>query len=223
MDRLFQTWLRWIFDHPVRLDRASAPRNDWAATWDPEAEPAKTVALLTRLFREPRQLIAPYSPDQIGQGLWTLCDPSRSSHLLCLTDENIDWQDRKPAIDAIATLFSDLLAEICSESLGQQDSAPGKLTLANRLCYMFWDIAPLGPRQDERNPSASDLACLDVLRRILAIDHLACRESALHGFSHWAPAYPTLVADCLDAFLASSEDLTPAVRDYARRVREEIA
>jgi hypothetical protein len=57
-----------------------------------------------------------------------------------------------------------------------------------------------------------------VLRRLLAIPHDACRESALHGLGHWAIYYPQ-VAQMIDEFLRNTPHLRPELVTYAERAR----
>lgn len=57
-----------------------------------------------------------------------------------------------------------------------------------------------------------------ILRRLLAIPHDACRESALHGLGHWAHHYPQ-VAGIVDEFLSSAPGLRPELIAYAERAR----
>ena len=90
--------------------------------------------------------------------------------------------------------------------------------LANRYCYMFWDICPLSPTEgrDDRRGAV----CLDVMRAILEIPHEACEESALHGLGEWATANPTAVRQAIDAFLRRRRvSISPALLAFAERRR----
>ncbi|MEO0650485.1 MAG: hypothetical protein AAFZ65_07395, partial [Planctomycetota bacterium] len=71
---------------------------------------------------------------------------------------------------------------------------------------------------------------LDVLERILAIEHDACRASALHGLGHliesWGESHPGFEAQraraerAIDAFLArESSGLRAELAEYARAAR----
>ncbi len=64
-----------------------------------------------------------------------------------------------------------------------------------------------------------DAELLAVMTDILAIDHIACQESALHGLGHWQPQHPDAVAQTVGSFLAQSPDIAAPLRDYARRPR----
>ena len=60
---------------------------------------------------------------------------------------------------------------------------------------------------------------LSVLRRLLAIPHDACRESALHGLGHWQLEYPEAAAEIIDEFLEASNDLRSELIAYAEQAR----
>lgn len=219
----FDDWLRWVFDHPV----ASRADNAWyfaadAQMWDAEADTAVTLAHMTRLFSAPEILIGRYSPNQIGQGLWMLADPSCSSHMFALIDPGLAWPDRKSAIDAIVTLYERLFQQICARQLSHLERGAQPGNLANRICYMFWDVCPLGP--SDGDVPEQDLSCLDVMRRTLAIRHCACQEGALHGLAHWNDSYPAIVADAVASFISVPSLATPPeLLRYAKQCSTGVA
>ena len=101
-----------------------------------------------------------------------------------------------------------------AEALAKGPPPPDNL--ANRICYMFWDVCPLGPRGGDAREQ--DLACLDVMRRTLAIPHCACQEGALHGLAHWHASYPDRVRDAVAGFLAAPGSAAPPeLLRYARQ------
>ena len=83
---------------------------------------------------------------------------------------------------------------------------------------MLWDIAPLPRFHDHAAFAAVNLAAIDVMEACLALDHDACRESALHGLGecHWfVPVRPRIHA----AIEARSPGLLPELAAYARHAR----
>ncbi len=58
-----------------------------------------------------------------------------------------------------------------------------------------------------------------VMQRVLALDALACQESALHGLGHWHLRYPAEVEGAIDAFLERRPQLDPRLRQYAFSAR----
>ena len=55
---------------------------------------------------------------------------------------------------------------------------------------MWWDLFPRVDEPDDPSWRDLDETILDVLRGILSLSSIACRESALHGLNHWHGYYP---------------------------------
>jgi hypothetical protein len=66
-----------------------------------------------------------------------------------------------------------------------------------------------------------DSDMLAMLRSILAIDHVACQESALHGLGHWCKRGndTSKVEAIIDDFLRRNPKARPELREYALRAR----
>lgn len=79
-------------------------------------------------------------------------------------------------------------------------------------------LRPSHGRPEEPSRAEFDAEVLVVLRRLLAIPHDACRESALHGIGHWADYYPS-AASIVDDFLANTSGLRPELVSYALGAR----
>lgn len=209
----FDDWLRQVFDHPVA---------DPAWHWDVEADtaepaPPDCVAYLTRLFEEPESALAPYSDAQINQGLWYLVDASCSNYAFSLIEPEVAWPQRRRGLRAMATLFERLFARRCSEHLLHRDEAGAGPS--NPVCYMWWDVFPAHGRPTEPAYAAVDVELLAVMQRALALDSLACQESALHGLGHWRLHYPGVVEQTIDEFLARSGGIRQELREYAECAR----
>jgi hypothetical protein len=218
----YEAWVRWVFAHPAM----SANEPPWYSEanddvgWSEEDNPRLTLEYMTRLFEQSRDLVGRYTAEQIGQGLWFLCDPSNSSHLFPLRDTKLEAAARHRAISAIHTLYSDVFSTICQRKLVHLEVGTELTGRANTLCYMLWEVAPLGPHHDaSSNSMEDDLLCLEVMKRILDIPHLACQESALHGLGHWATAYPEQVQGLINGFLATQAAQVPELAAYARRAQ----
>jgi hypothetical protein len=209
----FADWLRQVFDRPVMNP---------AWYWDCEANtaeppPPDCVAYLTRLFEEPELVLAPYSDAQIDQGLWYLVSNSCSDHMFSLIEPEVAWPQRCRGIRSIAALFERLFAHRCSDHLSHLDEAGARPL--NGVCYMWWDIFPAYGRPLNPPYAQVDAELLAVMRRVLALDSLACRESALHGLGHWHKYYPEVVELAIDEFLARAGDLRQELREYAECAR----
>jgi hypothetical protein len=209
----FDEWLRQVFDHPV-----ADPAWRWGVATDtPEPAPRDCVAYLTRLFEEPEPALAPYSDAQINQGLWYLVDPSCSNYAFSLVEPEVPWPQRRRGLRAMATLFERLFARRCSDHLLHlEEVGAGPL---NPVCYMWWDVFPAFGRPTEPDYAAVDVELLAVMKRALALDSLACQESALHGLGHWQQHYPGVVEQTINEFLARADGMRPELREYAECAR----
>ena len=204
----FTDWLRRVFDHPV-----SYPAWHWADDADTsEPTPSDCVKCLTRLFEEPEIASATYSDAQINQGLNFLVSHSCSNYAYCFIGSSVDWHPRQRGIRAIGTLFEKLFARKCSDHLLHLDE-PGANTL-NSICYMWWDIFPACGHPASPSEIEAYDELLAVMQRILALDSLACQESALHGLGHWQMYYPEVVRPAIEDFLARAE-MRQELRAYA--------
>ena len=84
---------------------------------------------------------------------------------------------------------------------------------------MWWDISfRLEDEEPERRKLDPEI--LRVMGRILELESLACKESALHGLGHWQEDYPSEVREIIDRFLSRSEGERPGLLEYAAQARE---
>jgi hypothetical protein len=209
----FPEWVRHIFDHPV-----SVPEWYWAPDADTNEPPAQTcVAYLTQLFTDPEPILAPYTDAQLNQGLWFLVSNSCSNYMLTLLEPDFAWPERRAGLRAITNLFAQLFAKRCSPHLSHLDER-GANPL-NMVCYMWWDLFPTWGHPGSPTEVLVDAELLMVMQRVLAVDALACQESALHGLGHWYLRYPAEVEEAIDVFLKRQPQLDPRLRQYAFSAR----
>jgi hypothetical protein len=209
----FEQWVTWVFDHP-----AGKPEWHWT---DRTPRPTRGDALpyMIELFEAPEGPLRAFSDAQLNQGLWFLASNSCSEHFYAFTDLRLPEEQRLRGVRAIGTLYARLFAKRCSPHLGHLGE-PGAGAL-NSVCHMLWDIAPLPRSRDQASLAAVNIAAIDVMEACLALDHDACRESALHGLgeSHWFVPTRQRVQAAVDAFLARSAGLRSELVAYAERAR----
>jgi hypothetical protein len=123
---------------------------------------------------------------------------------------------RLEAIENIFFLYSDCFAKRCAETLGYLSEEGTPL---NSGCYMFWDSSYLTLYDDDPAGRQMQDTALNVLEKILAIDHRACREGALHGLSEFAFSCPEKMHKIVDDFLGETK-LDNKLLAYARNARE---
>jgi hypothetical protein len=109
----------------------------------------------------------------------------------------------------------------CSANLGYLDEkdkgAPNPL---DSICYMWWDALPIHGATAGPDLQATANTILDVLMRILSLNSDACRESALHGLSHWSYYDSNRIEDIVNRFLITHYDLRPELLTYAHDASE---
>ena len=207
-------WVDHLFDHPV-----AEPAWHWAIgapRWDDSAEGVAT--LIARTFENSGELLNRFSAEQLNQGFWYLVSNSCSSFMLSLADPEVPSSIQIRTLRSFVPLFEQVMAVRCTPHLSHVDeTGVGPL---NSACYMWWDILPICGCPGESSRAAFDAAAIQVLQRILAIPHDACRESALHGLGHWSLEYPSQVAEVIAQFLTDTPGLRPELIAYAEQARD---
>ena len=221
----FDRWVSYAFDHPVPRATAEAWSGQLGTyTWCPYDDPSATVAYLTRLFDDAAGVLEHFSDAQIAQGLMFLINNSLSDHMFPLMDPGVPWPARRRCICAMYAVFEQVLAPRCSPRLLHVlTEADPSINPLNGVCYMWWDVCPLrgnpGPSPSEDfvldteqvvddgptvDPFAEELEneILEVQRRTLGLESIACMEGALHGLGHRAYRHPDQVGAIIDEFLS---------------------
>lgn len=197
----FENWVRAWFDHPDDWD--------WIRGEFPEISNTDTLAFATHLFTHAGELLQPYSNTQVGKGLHRLIWEG-DSPLTALFNLELPRTECRTCLKSIYRVYKEVFATRCPELLSQKTRDE-----LHHVCFMWWDIFPL--YKNARTELNS--AVLDVLERALALPHLACQESALHGLGHWQGADPKRVQGIIDAFLATKGARLPELVSYAQTAR----
>src|SRR6266498_94250 len=206
----FEEWLIFTFDHPVEEQKREWYWDFDREEWD-ENSP-DVIRFLTQAFEQAREVFEPYSDAQLNQGLWYIASNSCSNHMFALMDETVAWSERERCIYSIHQLYEQCFLRRCSPHLSHLDE-PGANPL-NLVCYMWWDIAPIGPHPEEPKRREFDRAILNVMESTLQLDSVACRESALHGLGHWQHGYPERVGKIINNFSMKHRELRKELETY---------
>ena len=207
----FENWVKFIFAHEAGGPQWYFEPN--APYWD--GPPDLTVGYITKLFEDPLTILSGYSNEQLNQGFWYLVSNGASDMMFALNDEAVPLGERIRCLKSFRLLFERVFAARCSPHLSHCDE-PGGRPL-NSACYMWWDLFPLCPQPGSQEVIGN--TSLEVMAEILALDSLACQESALHGLGHWQRAYPKEVQQIIDRFLDANKNLRPELAAYARSAR----
>ncbi len=205
----YQEWLAYLFEHPVT-------EPEWYFEVDApvfEASETEIVALMEATFRRSAQDLALYSDAQVDQGLWYLLS-STFDHGYALRSDAVPLELRRSAIAAIAILYRDLFVQRCTRTLSHLNEEPS--SPLNSICYMLWDVTPLGWLQGYRDESELADACYAVLADTLKIDHPACQEAAIHGYGEFHSQYPERSRKAMERFLQTPPS-DPRLRAYAEQ------
>jgi hypothetical protein len=209
----FERWVEAVFDHP-----AESPEWFWAPEFDEQWESLgldgpTTLAYLTRLYRE-SSVLGRFTLDQVAQGIWFLVgesSPAQPSHQLL--NRAIPLDRRVTCVRSIATFFREFVAAAAPAAY---DIDTNRFHIA---CYMWWDIFPTW---GEADPETAD-ACLKTMADVLELPAELCQLSALHGLNHWHGSHGAAVERTIDAFLETTQGMTPRIREYAAIARNGCA
>jgi hypothetical protein len=206
----FEQWVAHVFDHPVAWPKWYFEID--APFWT--APPALTIEYMTRLFDDPMPMLGKYSDAQLGEGFWYLVSNGGSNHMFALTDASAPLGGRVRCVESFASLFEKLFAGRCDDALSHLAKEEGNPV--NSACYMWWDIIPFAGAPGSAAQKLLDDAALDVMEKMLSLDSVACRESALHGLGHWHHAYPQRVEEIVARALERAKDWPEGLLTYAR-------
>lgn len=206
----FEEWLIYVFDRPVNAGQ------EWY--WDSEANwwrgsNLQIVQFVTQAFESAEILFEPYSDAQLNQGLWFIASNGCSDYMFSLLDPGVPWSARQSCVRSMHNLFAECFAKRCTSHLSHLDE-PGASPL-NMVCYMWWDIIPIGAQPNDPDHAGLDREILAVMESTLHLDSVPCQESALHGLGHWQHYYPQRVGEIIDTFLQNQKTLREELRAYA--------
>jgi len=244
----FDEWLRYVFDRPVYEDEAWYWKVEHL--FDPDAADSPQVPRdlvvrhLTRLFVEPVVLLERFTLEQVNQGLWYIASDSCSDHARAVLDMTVPWPERERCIESAYNLNERLFVVSCEDVCSHVRTPDNPL---NGVCYMWWDLIPLGIERDypedyleqldrpiETGRAGPDVridpaslrkqkdahrTMLATMERILTLPSIACREGALH-LGHFHEHYPREVERIVDMFLVQAETLPKELAAYAKAARE---
>jgi hypothetical protein len=215
-DITFREWVKFVFDH---AESEGAWYNlDNRVSWDARARPLLTIQYMTNLFTNADAPLSQFSNLQLRHGLWYIADIACSNHTQVLIDldNSVPMADRVKCIHSMFTLFEALFARRCAQHLFYQGSSDNPLNL---ICDMWWDL--VGGYGWAIHPAWSDMndAFLSTLTKILELDSVACRGSALHGLGHWQTHCRVRVWKIVTKFLKHHPEIDPNLRKFALDAR----
>lgn len=209
----YAAWLKFVFDRPLTP-------NGWYFDLDePDFEGSETeiAELVACTLENCGRDLAGYSEQQVYHGLNYIFSNACSNAVFALIDELVPASLRLRAIAAIKLLYRDCFAPRCAPVLCHLDE-PGANVL-NSICYMLWDMSPLGHWEGRPNKEVFYNAVVEVMEEALASDNPACVESALHGLGHAQPYFTERIVEVISAFQRRNVYVSPRLKDYAQYAR----
>jgi hypothetical protein len=164
---------------------------------NPELSASKAVQFSSSVFSNIRVYANQFTEGQLSLGLNYLINPSCSSNCYSFLDASLDEVTRISAIASMYDVFQYVFTKIASEMPTHNVQTPPYTY--NYICYMWWDVFPRHGIPMQRDLKGIDNVILDTLRKILMLNSIACKESALHGLAHWHTAYPEFVQQTIDS------------------------
>ncbi|MGE3076675.1 MAG: hypothetical protein AB7N24_21615 [Dehalococcoidia bacterium] len=192
-----EEFARALFDRPVP---DPGPDPDWEGeTFDPNPGDQRFVELCTELFTRFGELSAPYSVEQIDQGLWKLNAGPYFLALFHLTDEQLPVEVGISCVESMVHLYSDFL---CPRS---PEAHVGSL-------YMWWDHGWFDAVPEFLH------SVLVALTTVLDLPNQQCQKAALHGLGHLIGRQSLVegAAAAIEAFIRENATAAQEVLGYAQ-------
>ncbi|MEZ5691703.1 MAG: hypothetical protein R3D71_08580 [Rickettsiales bacterium] len=190
----YEEWVEKIFNPLVEGQYYYWDDNRTYSDIDDIISSVDKIEYLIRLFEHSEDELSMFSDKQVSKGLWYIAGNSEYTEVW--KDDKINERQKKQFIESIYKLFVGCFVNRCERCLGHLDEKG--TNPVNSICYMWWDILPIisSKKTDDY------LLFLDIMKKILSINHVACQESALHGLGHWHNSHPEIVEDIIDNYLA---------------------
>ncbi|WP_296575186.1 hypothetical protein [Phreatobacter sp.] len=208
----YRAWLKLTFEGSISTgwqhgdsDPDDYPDNGW-----PDEE---RCFLLGALCQRAGEDLARYSDQAAGYGLYFTFSNACSRMSEALTEQTVERDLRVAAIRSLPILYRDFFA--VRFPTGQLDDRPGPLA---DCLYMLWDMAAFGFDLTDEQMSDIGEDLLDVLAAILAMENVACTQSALHGLNHKA-SKSARASKVIDEWLKAHPSISEELRAEALAAR----
>lgn len=147
-------------------------------------------------------------------GLSAIIDTTATILPYSIFAEDVPTWLRADVLSKMHTVFAENFARRCDQTLASRATAPQSPW--NQLCFMWWELLPRHGVPSEVFLEETDIAIVRLIGASLKVDHIACKESALHGLALWYAARPDDVRREIDK---NACFIPPALSDYALAAR----
>jgi len=154
-------------------------------------------------------------PEEVAlAALWAICNSSESSLGESVFARDIPSDLRQSVIDKLLLVFTKVFPLRCENTLTKDK--PPSVGSWNSLCFVWWDFFPRYGGPDESHLREIDLQIIELLGKVLEVDHLACKESALWGLAEWRRFLPVQASAMVEKHAA---DIPEVLRECAFKVK----
>lgn len=145
-------------------------------------------------------------------GLRALVDPSATMLSYSLFSERMDIKLRASVLEMMGNVFRIIFLKRCDTTLAH--CAKNPISSWNLLCFMWWELLPRHGVPMVAYLEKIDLTVLETMGDLIDLDHVACKEAALHGLALWQVAYPEKVREIIDEHSGS---IPHSLMNYAQK------
>lgn len=147
-------------------------------------------------------------------GLSAIVDTTATILPYSIFAEDVPMWLRADVLNKMHTVFAEIFVRRCGQTLASRAIAPQSPW--NQLCFMWWELLPRHGVPFESFLEETDIVIVRLIGALLKLDHLACKESALHGLALWFAARPDDVRREIDK---NACFIPPVLSDYALAAR----
>lgn len=176
----------------------------------------EVIEKMATLFCSPKKYFSQRSTEEVALGLRSIISATGFGYSGLIVDSSIPIKARLHCLDSMFHLFQYFFLTECFSELSHMDHGCSDHLTLNETCYMWWDWCLILPKQD--SPEI-DTHVLSLFVKILNLDSIACKESAIHGLGHWFDDYPKEVSHILDVFL-NQQKLPSELESYAMKAKQ---
>lgn len=174
----------------------------------------ESVAFMSFLFEKPAVHLSGFSRSEIAAGLEYLIQATGSEMPLALLEPEVPLDMRIKCCASVENIFKQIFADQCKPELVHTSGTDDEMNIA---CFLWWEYFPTFFHLGTSDGDALQAEREKVMCQTLAIDSLACRESAIHGFGHLLEDRQVFAETMLNACVTDVA-LVPELREYAQSI-----
>lgn len=183
----FYDFIKFFFDRPdYGADKQWFFQDDFEdPTYDftsPLRNRTLVMNYICMAFREIEDLSGTYSERQFFFGWQYIIDwACGGSYRHYFFSDEVPISIRVNTVSLMYEIFEKVFAKVCA-NIPEPDDI-GEFSY-NRLCFMWWDMFSTVGQSHRQNVNLISHAILENLEKILLLENVMCKQSALHGLGH---------------------------------------